>query len=246
MQQQLMRKMVDVVHKVLGEDATNLLFRTVGNNMASQGGQLSQQTLIMNPAITSAISAVTMIYTAYILTKLIVQITHKCEDNEFELAAKWEMKTCHKVGRYRKSKLLGLSSLEYNSYCCFNSPLSRILQVQIRQQLNMGWGSAKHPDCSGITPDILQTVDWNRIDLGEWLALLKLQDKLPEINEVTLKQMNLEALTGKGARLDFDQQREDSRKRLYDRYEGLNAHHTNNYHHDKTDQLRQYSRDLGR
>ncbi len=88
MQQQLMHKMAEVVQKVLGEDATNLLFRTVGNNMASQGGQLSQHTLIMNPAITSAISAVTMIYTAYTMTKLIVQITHKCEDNEFELAAK--------------------------------------------------------------------------------------------------------------------------------------------------------------
>ena len=64
MQQQLMRKMAEVVHKILGEDAANLLFRTAGNNLASQGGQLSQQTLIMNPAITSAISAVTMIYTA--------------------------------------------------------------------------------------------------------------------------------------------------------------------------------------
>ena len=76
MQQQLMRKMAEVVQKILGEDATNLLFRTVGNNVASQGGQLSQQTLIMNPAITSAISAVTMIYTAYTMTRLIIQISY--------------------------------------------------------------------------------------------------------------------------------------------------------------------------
>ncbi|WOG30235.1 hypothetical protein [Endozoicomonas sp. 8E] len=47
-----MRKMAEVVHKILGEDATNLLFQTVGDNLASQGGQLSHQTLIMNPAIT--------------------------------------------------------------------------------------------------------------------------------------------------------------------------------------------------
>ena len=87
MQQQLMRKMAEVVHKILGEDAANLLFRTAGNNLASQGGQLSQQTLMMNPAITSAISAVTMIYTAYTMTKLVIQIMHKCEDEEFELAA---------------------------------------------------------------------------------------------------------------------------------------------------------------
>ena len=241
MQQQLMRKMAEVVQKVLGEDAANLLFRTVGNNMASQGGQLSQHTLIMNPAITSAISAVTMIYTAYTMTKLIIQIVYQCEDEEFELAAKREMKICQKVGSYSESKVLGLSSLEYNSYCCFNSPLSRILQVQIRQQLNMGWGSAKHPDCSGITPEILQTVDWHRIDLGEWLALLKLQDKLPEVNEVTLKQLNIESLTGQGSRLDFDQRREDSQKRLEARYEGINQSHLNQFQSRKTENLRNQS-----
>ena len=238
MQQQLMRKMAEVVHKILGEDATNLLFRTAGNNLASQGGQLSQQTLIMNPAITSAISAVTMIYTAYTMTKLIIQIAYQCEDEEFELAAKREMKTCHKVGSYSQSEILGLSSMEYNSYCCFNSPLSRILQVQIRQQLKSGWGSAEQPDCLGITPETLQAVDWKRIDLSEWLALLKLQNKLPELNTETIKQLNLETLTGQGSRLDYDKQREDSRKRLDGRFEGIGAEQLNDYHHHKITELR--------
>ena len=236
--QQLIKKMAEVVHQVLGGDVTNLLFQTAGNNLASQGGQLSQQTLMMNPAITSVISAVTMIYTAYTVTKLIVQITHKCGDEEFELAAKREMKTCHKVGSYRESELLGLSSMQYNSYCCFSSPLSRILQVQIRKQQNKGWGLPQHPDCSGITPETLQAVDWDHIDLSEWLALLKLQNKLPGLNADTLKQLNLETLTGKGSRLDFDQQREDSRKRLEARYKGISVQHFNEYHSQKTDVLR--------
>ncbi|WP_062270753.1 conjugal transfer protein TraN [Endozoicomonas arenosclerae] len=238
MQQQLMRKMAEVVHKILGEDATNLLFRTVGNNLASQGGQLSQQTLIMNPAITSAISAVTMIYTAYTMTKLIIQITHKCEDYEFELAARREMKTCFRVGSYSKSKFLGLTSMKYKSYCCFNSPLSRILQTEIRKQLRTGWGSAKHPDCSGVTPEILSAVDWHRIDLSEWLALLKLQNKLPELNANTLKQLNLETLTGKGSRLDFDQQRENSRSRLEARFQNVSPSDVNRYQNQKSHELR--------
>ena len=132
--------------------------------------------------------------------------------------------------------------MEYNSYCCFNSPLSRILQVQIRQQLKLGWGSAEHPDCSGITPETLQAVDWNRIDLGEWLALLKLQNKLPELNADTLKQLNLETLTGKGSRLDFDQQREDSHQRLERRYHQVTPEHLNQYHSSKTERLRQQAR----
>ncbi len=241
MQQQLFRKMAEVVHQTLGENATNLLFRTAGNGMAAQGGQLSQQALIMNPAITSAISAVTMVYTAYTMTKLVIQITHKCESDEFELAAKREMKTCHKVGSYRKSKLLGLTDMEYNSYCCFNSPLSRILQVQIRQQLSIGWGAANEPDCSGLSADSLQAVDWNRIDLGEWLALLKLQNKLPELHTDTLKQLNLEALTGKGSRLDIDQQREDSLDRLKARHQELTTETTNDYMSEQTLMLRNQS-----
>ena len=115
--------------------------------------------------------------------------------------------------------------MKYNSYCCFSSPLSRILQVQIRKQLKIGWGSSEHPDCSGITPDTLHAVDWNRIDLSEWLALLKLQNKLPELNADTLKQLNLETLTGKDSRLDFDLHREDSRKRLEARYHGITPNH---------------------
>ena len=184
-----------------------------------------------------------MIYTAYTMTKLIIQITHKCEDEEFELAAKREMKTCHKVGSYSESKLSGISGMEYNSYCCFNSPLSRILQVQIRLQLKIGWGSAEHLDCSGITPETLQAVDWNRIDLGEWLALLKLQNKLPELNADTLKQLNLEILTEKDSRLDFDEHREDSLKRLKVRYDDMTPDELNMYQNIKTDGLRNNAND---
>ncbi|MGI9276251.1 MAG: conjugal transfer protein TraN, partial [Endozoicomonas sp.] len=143
-----------------------------------------------------------------------------------------------KVGSYRESTVLGLASLKFNRYCCFSSPLSRILQVQIRKQLNLGWGSPKHPDCAGISPETLQAVNWDQIDLGEWLALLKLQNKLPELNAETLKQLNLETLTGKSSRLDFNQQREDSRKRLEARYEGINTWDLNEYHNQKSNALR--------
>ena len=110
----------------------------------------------------------------------------------------------------------------------------------------MGWGSAEQPDCSGVTPEKLQTVDWDRVDLSEWLALLKLQNKLPDLNADTLKQLNLETLTGKGSRLDLDQQREDSRKRLKARYEGVNASQLNQYQTQKTESLRDQSRSKGR
>ena len=82
------------------------------------------------------------------------------------------------------------------------------------------------------------SVDWNRVDLNEWLALLKLQNKLPELNADTLKQLNLETLTGKGSRLDYNQQREDSHRRLEVRYHNITPNQINAYQNIKTDFVR--------
>ena len=92
-----------------------------------------------------------------------------------------------------------------------------------------------------VTPEALQAVDWNRIDLSAWLALLKLQNKLPELNADTLEQLNLETLTGKGSRLDFDQQRDDSHERLKARYRDITPNQLNKYQNTKTNSLRHSS-----
>ena len=81
-------------------------------------------------------------------------------------------------------------------------------------------------------------MDWQRIDLGEWLALLQQQNKLPELNANTLEQLNIETLTGAGSRLDVDQQRQDSLERLKARYENITPEQINEFHFHKGGQLR--------
>ncbi len=102
---------------------------------------------------------------------MVIQMVWKCEEEEFELNAKRALNSCTKVGSYCKTKVLGACIEKRESYCCFSSPLSRIIQEQVRPQLGMSWGGAKAPQCEGIPLDRLADIDWTQINLDEWLAL---------------------------------------------------------------------------
>ena len=55
------------------------------------------------------------------------------------------------------------------------------------------------PVCTGFTPDELESVDWENINLDEWTALLKITG-----NYEGDKVLNDLTLTGAGTALDFD------------------------------------------
>lgn len=78
---------------------------------------------------------------------------------------------CHYVGEYCSEKILGTCVQKKQTYCCFSSPLARIIQEQGRAQLGKSFGSAKSPNCSGLTPDEFQKIDWDKVDLSEYISL---------------------------------------------------------------------------
>ena len=118
-------------------------------------------------------------YMIYQIAMILIQIIWKCEKDEFALGAKRELKTCHAVGSYCATKVVGQCIEKREAYCCFSSPLSRILQEQIRPQLGRGWGDAEDPDCEGIAVGDLERVDWSRVNLDEWLGILAATGHLP-------------------------------------------------------------------
>ncbi|WP_420885893.1 conjugal transfer protein TraN [Candidatus Glomeribacter gigasporarum] len=71
------------------------------------------------------------------------------------------------------------------SYCCFNSPLSRMIQEQVRPQLGMPFGDAEHPQCDGIPMERLVEVDWGRVNLDEWLGILQQSGHFPAPGNLT-------------------------------------------------------------
>jgi conjugal transfer mating pair stabilization protein TraN len=141
------------------------------------------------------------IYTLYQLFDILVHIIWQCTQVEFELGAKRQLKVCHYNGSYCQGKILGICIEKRDSYCCYNSPLARILQEQVRKQpqVNRPYGEADSPDCSGLTAVDLQVVNWDLVDLSEWMGLLMLAGKLP-----TQKEMSIEGLTGAGSPWNFE------------------------------------------
>ena len=109
-------------------------------------------------------------------------------------------------------------------YCCFQSPLSRIMNEQIRLQGDVlgekfdGWGTPKDPKCEGIPLDKVGEVDWDRVDLSEWIALLESTGNMPDADSISIEQ-----LTGKGSKLDMDGNRKNTIDRTLERLDGIDV-----------------------
>ncbi len=160
-------------------------------------------------------SYVMWLYTLYQLFDILVHIIWQCTQDELELGAKRQMKVCHFVGSYCNTGVMGICLEKRDSYCCFNSPLGRILQEQVRKQPQVcrPWGKAQDPDCLGLNGPDLASVDWSQVDLSEWIALLNLAGKYP-----TQKTMTSDGLTGTGSPWNFDNNnRPDVVQRTQDR-----------------------------
>lgn len=92
-----------------------------------------------------------------------------CNQEEKELGHAKEQGLVHYVGRYEDGCVAGICTKKIKSYCAFPSKLARIVQVQGReQQLGRHFGDAENPDCSGLTVDELQKIDFSKIDFKDF------------------------------------------------------------------------------
>lgn len=176
------------VYEFVGEDLGNELFVDVLDSAGAATGELALSPMLSN--IVMVFNAIMWIYMVYQLLTIIGHLLYKCEDRETQLGTKLGQRSCHYVGDYcsKSTKVLGCIE-KSKSYCCYNGPLPRIIQEQIRPQLYASaWGSAENPTCGGVSPTELVAVDWNRVDLSEWIDLLKQSGLLPQtLNDVASK-----------------------------------------------------------
>jgi len=91
----------------------------------------------------------------------------KCSSDELELAEMREKGLCHYVGSYEEKFLELWKSRDNHVFCCFHNKLSKVVQEQIREQLEIGWGSEKHPMCRGLSVDEITKADFSKLDLSE-------------------------------------------------------------------------------
>ena len=172
-------------------------------------------------------------YTIYTTAVMVVQIIWKCESEEFELAAQKEVGSCEYVGTYCSDKSF-FGCLEYkDSYCCYNSPLARIVSGQLRKGGQLGgYGSPRSPDCGGIALEELSTIDWSQVDLSEWEALLNQYDIIKPPTA-----LDFESLTGSNSLFNDafpDTTRLAAPERTLERMDGLDIDALNREAYENT------------
>ncbi|ENV3616570.1 type-F conjugative transfer system mating-pair stabilization protein TraN [Escherichia coli] len=112
----------------------------------------------------------------------------KCSSDEKALAKAKSNKMTVSVGEFCSKKVLGVCLEKKRSYCQFDSKLAQIVQQQGRNgQLRISFGSAKHPDCRGITVDELQKIQFNRLDFTNFYEDLMNNQKIPDSGVQTQK-----------------------------------------------------------
>ena len=96
------------------------------------------------------------------VSKLSTEVEGHVVYEEFELRVQRELRACHYVGSYCDSDILGICIEKQKAFCCFNTPLARIINEQAYPQLGRSWGEPEHPNCRGLS---LQELE--RLDAGE-------------------------------------------------------------------------------
>ena len=117
----------------------------------------------------------------------------KCSQDELQTSMLRSKKQCIKVGNYTKKKW-GLKT-KIESFCCFDSVISRIINEEAKRQLGKNFGSPEYPDCSGISIEELARVDLSKANFADFYnEVLVHQIKVPNIGD---DKKNIEAnLTG--------------------------------------------------
>lgn len=172
-----------------GQAVGNSTATTTGGGTAAGG---------LGAALGSVITFVGWVYLVYQIAMIIIQIIYECTKEELTLGVDRELKKCSYVGTYCASKILGMCAETRDSYCCYPSPLGRIIVEQGTKQLGRDQGTAKAPQCDGLTIAEIDQIDWDQMDLSEWVGMLTEHDLFKDESNV-----DIDSLTGAGTTLDI-------------------------------------------
>lgn len=205
---------VDILNKVftkIAEEITSAFISSSASEAAKEAAKKVGEKVVENGAMQAfssfcqyVVPIIGWIYAIYKGVQMVINVATQCHDEDFELQNDIHLQKCDYVSRYCSMENPGHfvggfvgGCLQWTQvYCCFDSPLSRILNKQVRYAqrgcLNLwpyaipacafGFGE-KHAICNGITLDEIKKVDWEKIDLTEWLNLLSISGMSP--SEIT-------------------------------------------------------------
>lgn len=121
----------------------------------------SNTVLMFNPYVFAAIVAY------MVITEMM-----KCSEDEQVLSLKRGTNLCVQADRWCSQKVPLVGCVRHSqSYCCYNSLLAKAINVQGRAQVGRPIGGGQgSPDCSGLTLDEMQRIDFSRVDFSEFIS----------------------------------------------------------------------------
>lgn len=124
---------------------------------------------------------------ALTISYMVVQEMLQCEKEEVLVALRRDNHLCHYVGDYCSKKVnLVFASIcvqHKETYCCFNSKISKIVNEAARAQLpGLGWGSPTAPSCGGISLEQFQAVDLSSANFSDFYS--DITPKAPNESEI--------------------------------------------------------------
>ena len=217
----------DFVAETFGSEVASLFFDPV---LDSGGEAIGYE---IGASFGTTLGYINLAYTIYSVVNILVQIIWECEEEEFELGVQRELKACEYVGSYCASDSPFGCIEQRRAFCCYNSPLSRIVTAQALPQLGRVYGDAENPDCAGLTVAQLASLDWSDIDLSEWYGILASEGVLPDTTVEADFQYSLtesttadypglnapsagERIEDRANEAEFDLAREEIRENLWD------------------------------
>lgn len=173
-----------VVNSIFGAGSP-MAVALVGAPTATSSGGYLYQAIYGQGFIGDLMGDIELAYLVFQILQTITMILTACKKEEFQLGESRKLHECQNLGTYCTEKFLGICLEHKDVFCCYQSPLARIIASQIKiGQPNVAgsYGSPQSPNCSGFTPDQLAEVDWSQISLSAWTAMLSQAGLIPGSN----------------------------------------------------------------
>ncbi|MFV7762860.1 MULTISPECIES: conjugal transfer protein TraN [Shewanella] len=187
---QMQQQLYNFLNDLLPDALADMIFQEATDKMISEGAAQAGDLVLgeMASTIMSIISFVGLIYTIYNVVKILANLLTQCDENEQDMGVKIAQKQCFKVGnKYCAKDVLGVCYLRRQDWCCYSSMLSRIIADQGSKQIGKDMA-----ECPGFTIEEFGRIDFDLLDLSEWLSTMYEADILSTTG------YDIERLTGSG------------------------------------------------
>lgn len=120
-------------------------------------------------------------YFSHATTEVKPSLGWYCDNDEFELAVGRQVGNCTHLGSYCQTRVLGFCVIKKDRYCCFNSPVTRVLREHLDETGVADLGTARHPRCEGITFEQMSAINPETVDENEIIGRMHEGNFMPDL-----------------------------------------------------------------